>query len=215
MQKDTLSHRVDYGKLVVIGTEWKDCQKCEIGCEAHHHVLYEIGPKRNRTDMSVDVLFIGEGPGASENALGRPFVGEAGRLLREAIRQVQYKDEPLELVKSQRCAFTNLIACRPHDGKGGNRPPSLEEKENCRPRLQQVIQALAPKVVVCLGKEASQEFAYQSAHASTNYPSVREWRHLVHPSYIYRHEGSAYAESRRFKAFVSDMEDVFKRAAAL
>ncbi len=89
-----------------------------------------------------DILFVGEGPGAEEDAQGRPFVGRAGRLLDQMIAAMGYVREEVFIA--------NVVKCRPP----GNRKPTHEEMKQCRPYLQRLIALIRPKVIVGLGGTA-------------------------------------------------------------
>lgn len=86
------------------------------------------------------LMFIGEGPGASEDDSGRPFVGRAGALLTKIIENV------LEL-KREQVYIANIVKCRPPE----NRVPNLEEVSTCKPYLLQQIKLIKPKIIVALG----------------------------------------------------------------
>ncbi len=89
---------------------------------------------------NADLMFIGEGPGANEDAMARPFVGLSGQLLDKIIQNV------LEL-KREDVYIANIVKCRPPN----NRVPSLDEVASCRPYIIQQIKAIKPKVIVALG----------------------------------------------------------------
>ncbi len=89
-----------------------------------------------------DILFIGEGPGADEDAQGRPFVGAAGQLLTKMIGAMGYAREQIFIA--------NIVKCRPP----GNRVPSPEEMSACSPYLRKQIELIQPKIIVALGKTA-------------------------------------------------------------
>ncbi len=89
-----------------------------------------------------DVMFIGEGPGADEDAQGRPFVGKAGQLLTKMIGAMGYTREQVYIA--------NIVKCRPP----GNRVPSAEEMSTCSPYLRRQIELIKPKIIVALGKTA-------------------------------------------------------------
>jgi DNA polymerase len=89
------------------------------------------------------LLIVGEGPGADEDRQGRPFVGQAGRLLDEILA---------ELGLDRRAVYiTNVVKCRPPH----NRDPQPEEALACRPFLDAQLQRIRPRVVVCLGNVAA------------------------------------------------------------
>jgi DNA polymerase len=92
----------------------------------------------------MDILFIGEGPGETEDKEGMPFVGKAGTFLRETIEE--QNPEGLKL------GFANLVACRPTPRKGKNRPPEYLEVRTCSPRLRDFVRIVQPLMVVGLGR---------------------------------------------------------------
>lgn len=134
-------------RLPVLGTReqehvslWKQCVRCQIGETARSHVFW-------RGTLPCDVLFIGEGPGQTEDLTGKPFMGRAGRLFNEWVSGLP----PL-----LSWAVTNVVACRPCDGVDApNRPPTGLEIAKCRPRLEEfILQMAKPRVVVLLGRTA-------------------------------------------------------------
>ena len=92
--------------------------------------------------MRTDVLLVGEGPGAREDATGRPFVGPAGQLLDELIRSIGWERGDVFIA--------NVVKCRPP----GNRDPEPEEIAACAPYLDRQEAALAPSLVVTLGRHS-------------------------------------------------------------
>lgn len=117
------------------------CQSCT-GCglsQTRTKTVFGIGPDH------AEVLFIGEGPGQQEDLKGEPFVGPAGQLL----------DDMLMIIDLSRnnCYIANIVKCRPP----GNRDPLETEQEACFPWLQQQIDLLKPKIIVCLGRIAAQK----------------------------------------------------------
>lgn len=148
--------------------EWKACQICLIGRFAHKHCL-------GRGKIPADILFIGEGPGRTEDLSGRVFDGKAGQVLDEMIQEAGLNHRR----KGTRYFITNLVACRPTDRIAGpNRPPEPEEIENCSPRLSGVVELVKPKIVVTLGNTARDNFRYDSEE--------QDIYHLYHPAYILR-----------------------------
>lgn len=90
--------------------------------------------------VDAEVMFVGEGPGFHEDRLGRPFVGRAGQLLRQMIRDLNWKEEDVYI--------TNIIKRRPPE----NRDPLPDEIEAYKPYLTKQIEIIGPKVVVALGR---------------------------------------------------------------
>ena len=96
----------------------------------------------------IDVLFVGEAPGAEEEARCRPFIGKSGKFVRTYI----------EKYAKTNYAIANCCRCRPTDSKGGNRPPTPEERNHCVKYLWEDIQRLKPKKIVALGGVAAGAF---------------------------------------------------------
>jgi DNA polymerase len=93
-------------------------------------------------NFNADLMFVGEAPGADEDAQGFPFVGRAGQLLTKIIEGIGLKREDV--------AIGNINRCRPP----GNRAPTIEEAHACRPFLLREISVIRPKVIVVLGNTA-------------------------------------------------------------
>jgi DNA polymerase len=133
-------------------------------------------------DYSAPLMFVGEGPGAEEDIQGRPFVGRAGQLLTKIIAAMGFKREEVYI--------TNVVKCRPPQ----NRTPFPDEIAKCRPYLLTQIEMIAPRVIVTLGKTATDSFHPSKAPMSAlrgNF--IESGKVLVmptfHPSYLVRNEG--------------------------
>jgi DNA polymerase len=130
------------------------------------------------------VLFVGEAPGASEDALGEPFVGPAGQLLdNESAKNPGIVQ--CALPAWVRRAFTNLVCCFPREAKDrGDNEPQDEEIMACRPRLHEFISKVAqPKLIVCVGQLASNYIGQHDAYGKVLGAKVIE---IVHPAFILR-----------------------------
>jgi len=90
-----------------------------------------------------DIFFIGEAPGREEDLVGRPFVGEAGKLLTKMIEAINLKREEVYI--------GNILKCRPP----GNRDPLSSEVEACKPWLYKQLEIIKPKIICTLGKHAT------------------------------------------------------------
>lgn len=126
--------------------KWRDgCGSCI--CSPLNKVVLARGT------IPCDILFIGEAPGDSENAIGQPFVGPAGHLLDEIIRQAVGDGRIDPNVPSM--AFTNLVGCFPREEKeaGINEPPTSAIKQ-CAHRLDEFVGICKPRLVVMVGKLA-------------------------------------------------------------
>lgn len=125
--------------LEAIAQEVLRCQRCALGSRRTRAVPGE----GNRLS---DVLLVGEGPGAREDATGRPFVGPAGQLLDELLAAIGWRREDVFI--------TNVVKCRPP----GNRDPEPDEKEACAGYLDRQEHLLGPAVVVTLGRHSLQRY---------------------------------------------------------
>jgi uracil-DNA glycosylase family 4 len=114
------------------------CQKCPLGKTRNHFVFGSGNPEAR-------VLFVGEAPGADEDAQGLPFVGKAGQLLTKII-------ESTKAFKRQDVFIANVLKCRPP----GNRTPQPEEVEQCGPYLEEQIKIIQPLLIMALGASAAQ-----------------------------------------------------------
>ncbi|NPA30020.1 MAG: uracil-DNA glycosylase [Epsilonproteobacteria bacterium] len=114
----------------------KQCQLCALSKTRTKAVFGEGNPH-------TPLMFVGEGPGASEDLSGRPFVGRAGELLTRMIENV------LEIPRSE-IYIANIVKCRPPN----NRVPTPEEAHTCLPYLQKQIALIRPRIIVALGATA-------------------------------------------------------------
>jgi uracil-DNA glycosylase family 4 len=122
--------------LEKIAAEVSQCCKCGLGSSRTHAVPGEGSPKAR-------IMFVGEAPGADEDAQGRPFVGRAGQLLDKIIAACHLKREDVFIA--------NILKCRPPD----NRDPRPEEIISCLPYLQRQIEIIEPEIIVALGAHAA------------------------------------------------------------
>jgi uracil-DNA glycosylase len=129
---------------------------------------------------STPLMFVGEGPGRDEDLQGRPFVGKAGQLLTKIIAAMTFERKDVYIA--------NIVKCRPPD----NRVPLRAEVETCTPYLLRQIALIKPKVIVTLGKTATEFFLPNATGSMT---SIRgqfyDWNGLrvmptFHPSYLDR-----------------------------
>jgi uracil-DNA glycosylase family 4 len=114
-----------------------NCVRCPLH-EGRTKIVHTTG------NFSADLMFVGEAPGANEDAEGVPFVGRAGELLNKIIQSIGLKREDV--------LVGNVNRCRPP----GNRTPTLPEAHTCRPFLKREIAVVKPKVIVVLGNTATQ-----------------------------------------------------------
>jgi len=129
-----------------------------------------------RGHVPADILFIGLGPGRTENNLGLPFVGDSGKLLDEAISRALAVAR-WRPARRPTYYLTNVVACRPCDNKPGpNRDPTPEEAWACWPRLEATYGIIKPKMVILLGQTTAR--LYGKVWPGTML--------LEHPAYLVR-----------------------------
>lgn len=114
----------------------KDCTKCKLH-EARNSLVFGTG------NPDAEIVFIGEAPGAEEDARGIPFVGKAGRLLDTILAAAKISRDEVYIA--------NIIKCRPPE----NRDPSPEEEQSCLPYLLGQLDIIRPKIICCLGRIAA------------------------------------------------------------
>ena len=124
------------GSLLDAREELGDCTRCQLH-KTRKNIVFGTGNEK------ADLMFIGEAPGADEDAQGVPFVGKAGQLLDKMIVAMG--------LKRQDVYIANVLKCRPPN----NRDPKAEEVSECRVFLEKQILAIRPKVIVTLGKPAA------------------------------------------------------------
>ena len=164
----------------VAGMDWPALKACVAECTAC--VLHV---KRNKTvfgvgDENADWMFIGEGPGADEDAQGEPFVGQAGKLLDNMLAAIALK-------RGANVYIANIVKCRPP----GNRNPQPEEAQACSGYLQRQIALIRPRLIIALGKVAAVNLLGRDASIASLRGQVHEYRGsplivTYHPAYLLR-----------------------------
>ena len=128
--------------LAPIQTRVSVCVKCPHLAASRTQTVFGVG------NPDAELMFIGEAPGADEDARGEPFVGRAGQLLTKIIETMGFSRADIYIA--------NVLKCRPDmpRGSSGNRPPTPEEMQTCLPYLAEQIDIIQPKVLVALGATA-------------------------------------------------------------
>ena len=158
--------------LPVIQAELVNCTRCKLH-RGRSTVVFGDGNRK------ADLVFVGEGPGRDEDIQGLPFVGRAGKLLTQMIEAMGLQRKDVYIC--------NVVKCRPPE----NRTPEKDEVAICSPFLLRQIDAINPKVVVCLGSVAAQTLL-QTNRGITHYRG--EWLDFrggkllatYHPAYLLR-----------------------------
>ena len=180
----------DFQSLEAIAAHIAHCRVCPLGKTRNRPV-----PGEGKADRP-DILFVGEGPGADEDAQGRPFVGRAGKLLDKMIEAMGYRRDEVFIA--------NVVKCRPP----GNRTPHPEEMAACLPYLRQQIGLIRPRVIVGLGATAIRGLLGKTTGISRMRGTWQEYEGVklmptFHPSYLLR-------DPSKKKEVWSDLKQVLK-----
>ena len=164
----------------IMRMDWNGLRASVAACTA-----CPLHAKRNKTvfgvgDENADWLFVGEGPGADEDAQGEPFVGQAGKLLDGMLAAIHLK-------RGSNVYIANVVKCRPP----GNRNPAPDEALACEPYLHRQIELLQPKLIVALGKVAAVNLLAREASVASLRGKLHEYRGIplivtYHPAYLLR-----------------------------
>jgi len=158
--------------LLKVREDLGECTRCKLHRTRHKIVFGDGNPK-------AELIFVGEGPGADEDAQGLPFVGRAGKLLTQMIEAMGLQRKDVYIC--------NVVKCRPPE----NRLPEKDEVTTCSPFLLRQIDAIAPKVIVCLGSVAVQTLLETNRGISQFRGQWLEFRGrkllaTYHPAYLLR-----------------------------
>jgi DNA polymerase len=175
------------------------CVKCPHLAATRTQTVFGVG------NPDAELMFIGEAPGADEDARGEPFVGRAGQLLTRIIETMGFKRSDVYIA--------NVLKCRPDmpRGSAGNRPPTLVEMQTCLPYLAEQIDIIQPRVLVALGATAVEGLLGTRGvmrelrgkwHSHQDTPLMITY----HPSYLLRNQ----APSEKRKVW-EDMLQVLER----
>ena len=153
--------------LEVIASKIRVCTKCILHKSRNLTVPGE-GP------LNAELMFVGEGPGASEDIQGKPFAGLSGKFLDKLLNLITLKREDIFIV--------NIVKCRPP----GNRAPTLNERNACLPYLKEQILAIKPNIICTLGKTAletlTRETSISKLHGTLITKDNIELFPLYHPA---------------------------------
>ena len=158
--------------LPEIREEMGECTRCKLH-RGRRNIVFGVG------NPEADLMFVGEAPGADEDAQGIPFVGRAGQLLTRIIESIGLQREQVYIA--------NILKCRPPR----NRDPETDEVESCEGFLFQQIQAIDPVLVVALGRYAAQTLLETKTAISRIRGKFYPYRGgllipTFHPSYLLR-----------------------------
>jgi uracil-DNA glycosylase len=153
------------------------CQRCKLGA-TRKNLVFGVGNPKAR------LVFVGEGPGADEDAQGEPFVGDAGKMLNRIITAMELKREDVYIC--------NVVKCRPPQ----NRPPESDEVSTCSPFLLRQLQSIRPEAIVALGSSAAQALLQTKMPISKLRGKFHDFHGIplmptYHPSYLLRTGGNS------------------------
>ena len=192
-------------RIEILRENASDCTACDLSLHRTHVVFGEGNPKSS-------LVIVGEGPGENEDKTGRPFVGRAGVLLDEVLRECN--------MLRRHVFITNVVRCRPtlDDGTSRlkNRPPTAPEVAACtRLWLEPTLGVVEPLVILCLGATPANAIIHRNfkmlKERGEFFPS-KYARYAIaglHPAYILRQQGEAYDEARA--TLVADIEAARKK----
>jgi uracil-DNA glycosylase len=168
----------EHDNLLKILEDIGDCKRCRLH-EGRNKLVFGVGNERAR------LVFVGEGPGADEDAQGIPFVGRAGQLLTQMIEGTARK-EGIPLVRAD-VYICNVVKCRPPE----NRTPQPDEMEICGQFLARQLQAIRPKAICALGSTAAKALLGTKEGVMRLRGKWHQWRDMpvmvtYHPSYLLR-----------------------------
>lgn len=178
-----------------IRNEIGDCKRCQL-CEGRTKIVHSTGNRQ------ADLMFVGEAPGADEDAKGEPFVGRAGQLLTKIIEAIGMKREDVFI--------GNINRCRPP----GNRAPLPDETAACKPFLLREIAVVKPKVVVVLGNTAmknlldTKEGITKLRGIFQDYYGVKVMP-TFHPAYLLRDPSKkreVWEDMKKVRDFLNDLK---------
>ena len=186
-------------KIEALRVEAADCTRCDL-CNGRTNVVFGVG------NPDAPLVIVGEGPGENEDKTGEPFVGRAGMLLDEILRECK--------MLRKHVFITNVVRCRPTRMEGGrlqNRPPTADEANKCITNwLDPTLATIKPLVILCLGAPAASAIIHKNFKMTQERGKFFESKYVryaiagLHPAYILRQEGEAYDAARAM--LVQDVE---------
>ena len=200
---EELIERSKTERLAEVAAKASVCVACGLSKMRTNVVFGEGNPE-------APLVLIGEGPGQNEDKTGRPFVGRSGVLLDECLKENGITRKHIYICNVIRCR-----ACSIEAGRMQNRPPTPEETKSCLPWLEQTLNIIQPKVILCLGGPAASSLIHKGFRITHErgqwFESVycKYAMATLHPAYILRQEGEVYEANR--KDLVADIAEVRKK----
>ena len=175
--------------LQEIQADMGDCTRCRLH-EGRSKIVFGSG------NPNAKVVFVGEGPGADEDAQGLPFVGRAGQLLTQMINNTASREGIA--IRREDVYICNVVKCRPPD----NRTPEPEEMKTCGQFLERQLEAIRPKAICVLGGTAAKFLLSAKQGITRIRGNWHEWHGIpvmptYHPSFLLR----PYAQDKKREAW--------------
>lgn len=161
-----------YSSLEPIVEHCNRCFRCPLGATRTHAVV-------GRGNTNAPIMIVGEGPGQTEDETGLPFVGKAGQLLQKILESVRLTEDDVYI--------SNIVKCRPP----GNRAPTTEETDACKPYLLEQIRMVDPKIILLTGASALKGLTGDKRGITKIRGEWIEWENrlcmpILHPAYLLR-----------------------------
>lgn len=187
-------------KLSELKNKCLSCRECPL-CETRTNLVFGVG------NPGAEVMFIGEGPGEQEDLQGEPFVGRAGKLLDDMLKMI-------DLDRSQ-VYIGNIVKCRPPK----NRDPLATEQEACRHWLDEQLNIIDPKIIICLGRISAtalirEDFRITREHGQWFDINGRMCMAIYHPAALLRDESKrpeTFADLREIRKALRDYTYIYRK----
>jgi len=186
------------GSLAELREQALACVQCPNLVASRKQVVFGVG------NETADLMFVGEAPGADEDAQGEPFVGKAGQLLTKIIQTMGLNRDEVYIA--------NILKCRPDTPRqrSGNRPPTVEEMTTCSPWLHRQIDLIKPSIIVALGKTAVEGLLAQQVAITRFRGTWQTYRGIplmptFHPAYLL-HQQSLTSKRKIWEDMLAVME---------
>lgn len=163
-----------YSSMEEMKVHCNQCQRCDLGATRTYAVV-------SRGSLTAPIMIVGEGPGQNEDETGIPFVGKAGQLLDKILEAVKLTEDDVFIC--------NIVKCRPP----GNRTPTTDEMEACRPYLLEQIRMVDPKIILLTGASSVKGLTGDKRGITKIRGEWIEWNDrlcmpIFHPAYLLRNQ---------------------------
>jgi DNA polymerase len=183
-----------YENMEELKASIENCRKCKL-CSRRKNIVFGVG------NENTDIMFIGEGPGADEDAQGIPFVGKAGQLMNKAFEAVGIDRDNIYIA--------NIVKCRPPN----NRDPEADEINGCMNYLRNQVMIIKPKIIVLLGRISLQNILGQEYKITASRGKWIEKKGILYmPTW---HPAALLRDETKKIDFINDLQEVVRRQQEL